>query len=312
MTETNTVEAVAANSAASLSEPRSTATANSSSSSTSKRKYMSFSFLLAHSFSFAISYVIIRSFWEFENASRALAFYGVYHRYGWNQVIHFFGVPGIIWSLLVFLVHVPLPVVGTTTTTITATATTTTTKTKNDHRYRSSPLNMNYAGFLAICYNLFYLSIDPLGAVLYAPVLYAMYASAATILQKDQAEAAEAAANKCNSSNDTTGIVASTSWYGTGNALKFAFVVHVLCWYVQIHLGHRIIEGAQPAVLQSLGGALSVAPLFAFYEGLWFLGINKDLQESTRLLVEEYTQELCAERGVDAMQACQSLLLLQE
>ena len=83
----------------------------------------------------------------------------------------------------------------------------------------------------------------------------------------------------------------------------------MLCWYVQIHLGHKVIEGAQPAVLQSLGGALSVAPLFAFYEGLWFLGINKGLQESTRLLVEEYTQELCARKGIEAMKACSSLML---
>lgn len=61
-------------------------------------------------------------------------------------------------------------------------------------------------------------------------------------------------------------------------------------------------------MLESLGGALSVAPLFAFYEGLWMLGINTALQESTRLLVDEYTLEICARNGVGAMRACQGLV----
>jgi len=194
---------------------------------------------------------------------------------------------------------------------------------------------MNYASFLAICYNLFYLSIDPLGAVVYAPFLYGMYVSAARMMQRDQKEAAAAAAaesaatnaakgtakddNDNNDANTTTTATTNTNtnttnttihhhWYGTGKLLKFAAIVHVLCWYVQIHLGHKIIEGAQPAVLQSLGGALSVAPLFAFYEGLWLFGINAELQQSTKLLVEEYTKEICSSGAESAMKACQSLL----
>jgi len=275
MIETKAVEAAAC-SATSLSKPPSAATASHN------QRRLPLSLLLAHLVCFFVSTVIIKSFWEFENASRALAFYGVYHRYGWNQVIHFFGVPGIIWSLLIFLVHVPLPVVG--------------------------DRSLNYAAFLAICYNLFYVSIDPLGAALYAPVIYAMYASAVTIMEKDQTEALGAKASQATTGSDKN-TAKKVAWYGTGKALKFALVVHVLCWYVQIHLGHKLIEGAQPAVLQSLGGALSVAPLFAFYEGLWLLGINQGLQESTQKLVEEYTQELCAEKGIEAMKACRSLLL---
>jgi uncharacterized membrane protein YGL010W len=87
--------------------------------------------------------------------------------------------------------------------------------------------------------------------------------------------------------------------------MTFAVIVHILSWYVQIHLGHKIFEGAQPAVMQSLGGALTVAPLFAFYEGLWFAGINIDLQNETQQLVEKYTIELCSS-GVD-MRVCESL-----
>jgi uncharacterized membrane protein YGL010W len=133
-----------------------------------------------------------------------------------------------------------------------------------------------------------------------------MYASAVSIMQKDQVEAA---AKNATPGSDKKNNTRSVAWYGTGKALRFALVVHLLCWYLQIHLGHKVIEGAQPAVLQSLGGALSVAPLFAFYEGLWLLGINQGLQETTQKLVEEYTQELCTERGIEAMKACRSILL---
>ncbi|VEU34701.1 unnamed protein product [Pseudo-nitzschia multistriata] len=92
--------------------------------------------------------------------------------------------------------------------------------------------------------------------------------------------------------------------------LSIALVVQILCWYLQVHLGHQIIEGAQPAVLESLGGALTIAPLFAFYEAIWALGINRELQESTLLLVEEYTRNICSEVGAEAtMKACRNLVL---
>ncbi|OEU06963.1 hypothetical protein FRACYDRAFT_141877, partial [Fragilariopsis cylindrus CCMP1102] len=228
----------------------------------------SFSLMLAHLFCAGISFVIIKSFFDFQNAQEALGFYGVYHQYGWNQVVHFFGVPGILWSMLVFFIHIKLPFIGTTSTL-------SSTSTKPNNHYSS----LNYASFIAICYNLFYAHIDKVGAVLYGPIIYMMYVSAYRTYQNDQKEAAAASQ--------------SHSWYGTGKPLQIALAVHIFCWYIQIHLGHQIIEGAQPAVLKSLGGALSVAPLFAFYEGLWSLGINTSLQESTRILVDQYTKEIC-------------------
>eukprot|EP00536_Pseudo-nitzschia_multiseries_P000428 jgi/Psemu1/300058/fgenesh1_kg.5_\ len=232
--------------------------------------------LAAQLFSFALSYVVIQGFWEFDDVSSALAFYGVYHRYGWNQVIHFFGVPGIIWSLLIFLVQVPLPFVAPVA---------------------KDASQINYGIFMVASYCIFYLSIDPLGAILYAPVLYGMYASALTIVKDDRREAKLLANGQ------------PLPWYGTGKALRTALLVHVLCWYLQIHPGHKVIEGAQPAVLESVGGALTVGPLFAFYEGLWKIGIHRELQETTLRLVDDYTREICSERGVGAMKVCQSLLL---
>jgi len=254
---------------------------------TSSSVSFSFSLMLAHLFCAGISFVIIKSFFDFQNAQEALGFYGVYHQYGWNQVVHFFGVPGIMWSMLVFFIHIKLPFIGTTSTL-------SSTSTESNNHYSS----LNYASFIAICYNLFYAHIDKLGAVLYGPIIYMMYVSAYRTYQNDQKEAAAAAASasstKDNNKSQSQLQSHSHSWYGTGKPLKIALAVHIFCWYIQIHLGHQIIEGAQPAVLKSLGGALSVAPLFAFYEGLWSLGINTSLQESTRILVDQYTKEICS------------------
>jgi hypothetical protein len=68
--------------------------------------------MLAHAFAILGIAIIVRAALAFENAEEALAFYGVYHREPWNQFIHFFGVPGILWSMLVFLVHLKVPFVG--------------------------------------------------------------------------------------------------------------------------------------------------------------------------------------------------------
>lgn len=253
--------------------------------------------LVAHFLCAVISVIIVRSFWEFENAPAALAFYGVYHRYGWNQVIHFFGVPGLLWTLFIFMVHIPVPVVSNGMPFVRQI----TNGKDNKATSASSPPPLNYALFMSISYGLFYLQIDPIGGTLFAPVLYGMYKSAVNMRKQDQEAATGPAA--------TVGIAATSStppWYGTGRTLKWAAVVHCLCWYLQIHWGHKVIEGAQPAVLQSLGGALTVAPLFAFYEGLWLMGINQELQESTKVLVDQYTNELCTS-GQVLMKACKNL-----
>ena len=242
------------------------------------------SYWIAHAACAAISYIIIDSFWEFQDATEALAFYGVYHRYPLNQLVHFFGVPGILWSFFMFMVHIPFPlsskiVSGGTVTVV-----------------------VDYALVMAIAYELFYLWIDPLGGFLYAPVIYAMYRSSVKMRQSDQQEATIAAIRKAPSSLYSR---ISTPWYGTGKLMKFAAFIHFMSWYVQIHLGHKIIEGATPAVFESFGGALSVAPLFAFYEGLWFVGINQGLQNTTLQLVDDYTTELCSQGAL--MKVCETL-----
>jgi uncharacterized membrane protein YGL010W len=227
--------------------------------------------IVAHALSLIVSYIIIDAALKFENAGDALAFYGVYHREPWNQFIHFFGVPGILWSLLIFFVHLKVPILG-------------------DAFQKIFPdLELTYGLIMTLFYGIFYLQLDAMGGILYAPILYVYYTSAVYLTKRDQS------------------VAGGSSWSGTGKLLTGAFVLHVLSWYVQIHLGHHVIEGAQPASLQSLGGALTVAPLFAFYEGMWMVGINKALQNTTLALVDQYTQEIC-EAGKISMRVCESLL----
>lgn len=220
--------------------------------------------------------VIVKAAIGFEDASSALAFYGVYHREPWNQVIHFIGVPLIIWTILVMLSHLPLPFLANIRIKIPL----------------AEKHALTWATLVTLGYTIFYLTIDTIGGILYAPVLYAMYVTAVNLTARDQQ-----AANKKQDD--------ASSWMGTGRLLKICLLLHALAWYIQIHPGHAVIEGAKPAIMDSFGGALTSAPLFAFYEGVWLLGINRGLQERTNALVAEYTAELCAAGA--AMRVCETL-----
>ena len=211
---------------------------------------------------------------DFSDAEQALAFYGVYHREPLNQFIHFIGVPIIIWSGVVISSHCVLFPNAPT------------------FSFPGIPQHALNLGTLWITmYIGFYFSIDVEGAFLYLPFLYLYYATAIHWIQRDQARAGV---------KDK-----APHWNGTNNLICWSVVLNLLSWYAQIHLGHKIIEGANPAVLANVGGALTAAPLFAFYEGLWVLGVKKDLRQQVQTLVGQYTEELC-EKGA-SMRVCETL-----
>jgi len=74
---------------------------------------------------------------------------------------------------------------------------------------------------------------------------------------------------------------------------KIALIIQVVAWYMQIHPGHAIFEGVKPALFDSLSQAFSVAPLFAFYEGLWFAGFQHELKQQVVDLVTAQRQTMC-------------------
>ena len=237
------------------------------------------SFLFAQTVAAALLVVVILAARKFRNIEDALGFYGVYHREPLNQLIHFFGVPGIIWSAMIFLAHLPLPLLGSIV----------------KISIPGAPShNITWATLMMLFYTIFYVWIDSFGGVLYVPVVYGMYMTSVSWTHHDQEH-----------QRRKTLLKHPVRWTGTGKTLKLAAMIHLVSWYVQIHPGHAILEGAKPALLDSLGGALTSAPLFAFYEGLWFLGINRDLQARTLALVAENTARLCAQGAT--MRACSNL-----
>lgn len=253
---------------------------------TAKLSSTSTSLVIAHGFAISILYIMVKAFLSFTSITDAMAFYGVYHRDPVNQLIHFFGVPAIIWSLMVFFSHLRVGSPFATLINIPFT----------------KVHSMNYSTIATLIYVFFYLYLDLFGGVLYAPFAYLMYSTANNMMIGDQLKAMKDHKMKDSTSGNANGKPGKISWVGTGKLLKVAGLLHFFGWYVQIHPGHGIYEGATPAAANNLGAALTSAPLFAYYEGLWFVGLNKQLQDQTKVLVDEYSIKLCKD-GFN-MRAC--------
>lgn len=216
-------------------------------------------YIFAHAASIVVVTIVGIAAASFENSFAAMVFYGVYHREPLNQLIHFFGVPVIVWTILIFQAHLPL----TTRFTLT---------------WPGMPHHPTWATVSTVFYLLYYFKIDALGALMYAPIWCFMYFTSVSWTVRDQFRSTSS----------------KKSWTGTGHVLRLASLFHVIAWYIQIHPGHMIIEGAQPAILQSVGGALFTGPMFAFYEGIWHYG-RRFNNKSSRWLI--YTRENYAQRA---------------
>lgn len=241
---------------------------------------------LSHVINCLLTCLIVNAAYQFQDATSAMAFYGVYHREPMNQLIHFVGVPGIIYSIFIFQCHLPI-----------------TNKVVIDFLPGIPNHYMNWATVWFLIYQIFYVTIDLFGAMLYFPFTYIMYQSAVRWVVFDQRNYYDSSSSVSKTSSPS--FVPVYDWTGSKEPLAYASIIHFICWYVQIKLGHQMIEGAQPAVLQSVGGALSTAPLFAFYEGVWFLGIRTEFRDQVMEQVAIYTKELC-QRGIQ-MNACSSV-----
>jgi 2-hydroxy fatty acid dioxygenase len=247
-------------------------------------------FYLSHLFHAVVFYHCVKSVaWsqDYQDMTSALAFYGVYHRTPYNQLIHFFGVPLIIWTMLIFGAHLPFsdPLILETPEIV---------------PWLSVPRHrVTWSTLWVALYTWFYLSMDVTGACCYIPILYVMYATSVRWTAQDQQQLAASISKKTETATMTH------NWYGTGRLLWHAFLVHIFSWYIQIHPGHAVLEGATPASLVNLGAALTAAPLFAFYEGLWYLGLRRALQQQVLEQVAIYTQQLCQE-GAD-LRVCTSI-----
>ena len=134
------------------------------------------SLIVAHIVGLALLTLILQGFLSFSSITDALGFYGVYHRDPTNQIIHFFGVPIIIWSMIVFLAHLNIPFIPPNVT-------------LKLPGSGTKPHRVTYAAVVVVIYIGFYLYLDSFGGTLYAPFAYGMYVTAINFTMKDQIKA---------------------------------------------------------------------------------------------------------------------------
>jgi len=220
------------------------------------------SFLASQAVAAGMHYVVISGLkYDFKDQ---LAFYGTYHQDPVNQAIHFVFIPIILWTaMLLFAYHdifgLKLSILG--------------------HR-------LSWATTLFLTYVVYYNILDPFGGRVYTFMLMLMYYSASYLVSSEL----EAKYGKSGSNSKPAGFNGIDIW-------KIALFLHAFSWYMQIHPGHAIYEGVKPALLDSMAQAFSVAPLFAFYEGIWFFGYQPDLQDLVVQSVNANRAALCDAGG---------------
>jgi len=226
--------------------------------------------LVLHAMHLAFFCSILRTMITETQLSSALAFYASYHQDPLNQAIHFVFVPTLLYSFIVYFAHFPM--LGLSIALPGGTA--------------DEPHLLTYATLIPCVYAAYYCYLDPFSgwSQVYGMIVFMMYASAVRLVLADR----RAASKKSDG---------SVGWAGTGWPLKLAAALQVLGWYMQLHPGHAVFEGVKPALLDGLGQSLSVAPLFAFYEGLWAFGLQADLHNATAVLVAEQRTAMCAGGG---------------
>jgi len=165
----------------------------------------------SHLLWFLVTILVFRAAQSFHDKESAMAFYGVYHREPLNQIIHFFGVPIIISTAFIYGSHLPL-----------------THAVVLDAMPWIPSHYLSWASIWFAFYVGFYASVDAIGAVLYFPVLYVMYALAVRWTVSDQQRVASLNKSKTSAS----------SWIGTGRLLQWALCWHVFAWYIQVRAFH--------------------------------------------------------------------------
>ncbi|KAF8224807.1 DUF962-domain-containing protein [Tricholoma matsutake] len=180
-----------------------------------------------------------------------LTFYGAYHANRVNILVHIICVPVLLWTFQVLASQIPVPSLVPAV------------------RYTLSDylrFDLNWAAIHAGLYFAYYLVLEPVAALLYAPQL------AMSLL---------------------TAIAYSSS--RNPDHVFNAALLHGASWVAQF-LGHGLAEKRAPALMDNLIGAVVLAPFFVHLEVLFGLGYspvmhkrinNKIGKEITRIRIAE-------------------------
>eukprot|EP00729_Bicosta_minor_P000829 gene829-488_t len=145
---------------------------------------------------------------------------------------------------------------------------------------------ITWASAVLLVYVVYYSKLDPNGGgAIFSFVLVGGYVVAYKMVSE------EIQYNKAAKEKGAGKAVDARPWHKV--PWKVGFALHAVAWYMQIHPGHGMAEGVKPALVDSLAQALGVAPLFAFYEGLWFAGFAPDLKAHVNELVTVQRAAMC-------------------
>eukprot|EP00755_Sulcionema_specki_P039501 Sspe_Gene.2913::Locus_967_Transcript_2_4_Confidence_0.333_Length_762::g.2913::m.2913 len=166
-----------------------------------------------------------------------LTFYGAYHHNSVNQWIHIICVPLILWTAMVWVA--PLEVLP----------------------------GVAACWGVALVYGTFYVLLEPIAGLMYAPVLALMALTAVDFTKS------------------------------VPNAGLISLGLHIVLWILQF-LGHGVFEKRAPALLDSLLQSLMLAPFFVWMEVLFKLGYAPTLRENVNSAICENIMEFKkAEKG---------------
>ncbi|KAL3150730.1 hypothetical protein ABBQ32_000514 [Trebouxia sp. C0010 RCD-2024] len=184
-----------------------------------------------------------------------LSFYGAYHHNKWNQLVHFVFVPAIFWSASVWLSYTGQLIPYDPARALHSLPTS---------LAECAVLNGAFLGTLV--YSLFYIGLEP-----FAGATWAL------------------------STGIPCWLTATAFMQHVPNAWAYAVALHALSWYVQIHVGHVMLEHRKPALLDSFFQSLALANLFVWLEFLFFCGYRKDLQAKLAARIQAERAKMLAD-----------------
>jgi uncharacterized membrane protein YGL010W len=166
---------------------------------------------------------------------KQITFYGSYHSHPVNVAIHIFCVPALLWSALVLSTLLPSP-----------------SFLPSAHYVFNNYLvfDMKTPALTTAFYLSYYLLLDPVAAILYAPQM---------ILS----------------------LLSATAYAHRPDGIRNAVIVQFFSWIAQF-LGHGLAEGRAPALLDNILGALVLAPFFVHLELLFMLGYRPELHKQLK------------------------------
>jgi len=110
--------------------------------------------------------------------------------------------------------------------------------------------DLNTSALVTAFYLSYYILLEPVAAILYAPQL---------ILS----------------------LLSATAYASRPDGIRNAVIVQVISWIAQF-IGHGLAEGRAPALLDNIVGALVLAPFFVHLELLFMLGYRPELHKQIK------------------------------